>query len=177
MKKKNDKKFNWKKAAVISGIFAAGVAVGLAGDKVYIKMMFKKHYQDILKDYRLHVGTGTTIKGVKKVIISITDKTTGKTFGTTWLPETAKEIGEAFDTVSISLNEPDSDKYDEITRNIYPKKAYPALLEFTRECAKYCKNVRMSVVDVIGEENIKKSELIAKSLGADFICRSFEKGR
>lgn len=25
---------------------------------------------------------------------SITDKTTGKTFGTTWLPETAKEIGE-----------------------------------------------------------------------------------
>ena len=90
---------------------------------------------------------------------------------------TAKEIGEAFDTVSISLNEPDSDKYDEITRNIYPKKAYPALLEFTRECAKYCKNVRMSVVDVIGEENIKKSELIAKSLGADFICRSFEKGR
>ena len=90
---------------------------------------------------------------------------------------TAKEIGEAFDTVSVSLNEPDSDKYDEITRNIYPKKAYPALLEFTRECAKYCKNVRMSVVDVIGEENIKKSELIAKSLGAEFICRSFDNGR
>lgn len=40
------------------------------------------------------VDTGTTIKGVKKVIISITDKMTGKTFGTTWLPETAKEIGE-----------------------------------------------------------------------------------
>lgn len=94
MEKKNDKKFNWKKAAVIGGIFAAGMAVGLAGDKVYIKMMFKKHYQDILKDYRLRVDTGTTIKGVKKVIISITDKTTGKTFGTTWLPETAKEIGE-----------------------------------------------------------------------------------
>ena len=90
MEKKNDKKFNWKKAAVIGGIFAAGVAVGVAGDKVYIKMMFKKHYQDILKDYRLRVDTGTTIKGVKKVIISITDKT----FGTTWLPETAKEIGE-----------------------------------------------------------------------------------
>lgn len=90
MEKKNDKKFNWKKAAVICGIFAAGVAVGVAGDKACIKVMFKKHYQDILKDYRLRVDTGTTIKGVKKVIISIT----GKTFGTTWLPETAKEIGE-----------------------------------------------------------------------------------
>lgn len=94
MEKINDKKFNWKKAAVIGGIFTAGVAVGVAGDKVYIKMLIEKHYQDILKDFRLHVDTGTTIKGVKKVIISITDKTTGKTFGTTWLPETAKEIGE-----------------------------------------------------------------------------------
>lgn len=94
MEKKNDKKFNWKKAAVIGGIFAAGVVVGVAGDKAYIKAMFKKHYQDILKDYRLRVDTGTTIKGVKKVIISITDKTTGKTFGTAWLPETANEIGE-----------------------------------------------------------------------------------
>lgn len=94
MEKKNDKKFNWKKAAVIGGIFAAGVAVGVAGDKACIKVMFKKHYQDILKDYRLHVDTGTTIKGMKKVIISITDKTTGKTFGTAWLPETVKDIGE-----------------------------------------------------------------------------------
>lgn len=94
MEKKNDKKFNWKKAAVIGGIFAAGVVVGVAGDKAYIKAMFKKHYQDILKDYRLRVDTGTIIKGVKKVIISITDKMTGKTFGTAWLPETAKEIGE-----------------------------------------------------------------------------------
>ena len=47
MEKKNDKKFNWKKAAVIGGIFAAGVAVGVTGDKTYIKVMFKKHYQDM----------------------------------------------------------------------------------------------------------------------------------
>lgn len=90
---------------------------------------------------------------------------------------TAKEIAEAFDCVSVSLNEPDSDKYDEITRNIYPKKAFPAMLEFTKECAKYCSNVRMSVVDVIGEENIKKSEEIAKSIGARFVCRSYDRGR
>jgi radical SAM enzyme (TIGR04100 family) len=90
---------------------------------------------------------------------------------------TGKEIGEAFDSVSVSLNEPDSEQYDKITRNIYPGKAYPALLEFTRECAKYCKDVRMSVVDVIGEENINKSREIAESLGARFVCRSFEKER
>jgi hypothetical protein len=94
MEKKNDKKFNWKKAAVIGGIFAAGVAVGVAGDKVYIKMLVEKGYKTILKEYRLHVDPTVTDKGVKKVFISITDKLTGKTFGTTWKPETAREIGE-----------------------------------------------------------------------------------
>lgn len=82
MEKKNDKKFNWKKAAVIGGIFAAGVAVGVAGDKVYIKMLIEKGYKTILKEYRLHVDP------------AVTDKLTGKTFGTTWKPETAREIGE-----------------------------------------------------------------------------------
>lgn len=90
---------------------------------------------------------------------------------------TAKEIGEAFDVVSVSLNDPDSDSYDAVTRNIYPKKAFPALLKFTEECAKHCKKVRMSVVDVIGEENIEKSRKLAESLGAEFVCRSYDKGR
>ena len=35
----------------------------------------------------------------------------------------------------------------------------------------------MSVVDVIGKDNIEKSHKIAESLGAKFICRSFDKGR
>lgn len=90
MEKKNDKKFNWKKAAGV----AVGVAVGVAGDKVYIKMLVEKGYKTILKEYRLHVDPAVTDKGAKKVFISITDKLTGKTFGTTWKPETAREIGE-----------------------------------------------------------------------------------
>lgn len=93
MKKKNDKTFDWKKAALIGGIFTAGVAVGVAGDKAYIKVLVEKHYKNVLKDYRLRVDKGVTSKGVKKVIVSITDKLTGKTFGTSWMPETAKEIG------------------------------------------------------------------------------------
>lgn len=94
MEKKNDKKFNWKKAAVIGGIFAAGVAVGVASDKAFIKLMVEKGYKTILKEYRLHVDPVVSDKGVKKVFISITDKLTGKTFGTIWSPADAKEIGE-----------------------------------------------------------------------------------
>lgn len=95
MEKKNDKKFNWKKAAVIGGIFAAGVVVGVAGDKAYIKMLIEKGYKTTLEKYCLRVAPLVDDKDiVKKVFVSITDKLTGKTFGTTWKPETAKEIGE-----------------------------------------------------------------------------------
>lgn len=90
MEKKNDKKFNWKKAAVIGGIFAAGVAVGVAGDKAFIKLMVEKGYKTVLKEYRIWVKPCAN----KRVFISITDKLTGKTFGTTWSPVDAKEIGE-----------------------------------------------------------------------------------
>ncbi len=90
---------------------------------------------------------------------------------------TAKEISEVFDCVSVSLNDPDSEKYDKITRNIFPGKAFDAMLEFTRQCVKYCKKVRMTVVDVIPPEDIEKSRKICESIGADFVVRSFARGR
>ncbi len=90
---------------------------------------------------------------------------------------TAKELSEHLDSISISLNEPNSEKYDKITRNIYPGKAFDAMLSFTRECVKYCKDVRMTVVDVIPEEDIEQARLICESTGAHFRVRSFQKGR
>lgn len=48
----------------------------------------------LLTEKITHLAIQGYIKSMKKVIISITDKTTGKTFGTAWLPETAKDIGE-----------------------------------------------------------------------------------
>lgn len=91
--------------------------------------------------------------------------------------ETAKELSQVFDYISISLNEPTSEKYDKITRNIYPGKAFDAMLEFTKECVKYCEKVRMTVVDVISPEEIEQARLVCESTGADFVVRSFERGR
>lgn len=90
---------------------------------------------------------------------------------------TAKELSEIFDSISVSLNEPDSEKYDKITRNIYNGKAFDAMLKFTAECVKYCKDVRMTVVDVISPEDIEKSRTVCESTGARFKVRSFAKGR
>lgn len=90
---------------------------------------------------------------------------------------TAEELSENFDTISVSLNEPTSEKYDKITRNIYPGRAFDAMLEFTRECVKYCKDVRMTVVDVISEEEIEQARLVCESTGAKYKVRSFARGR
>ena len=90
---------------------------------------------------------------------------------------TAFELSQVFDTISVSLNEPTSEKYDKITRNIYPGTAFDAMLKFTKECVQYCDNVRMTVVDVISPEEIEQSRKICESTGAQFVVRSYERGR
>ncbi len=90
---------------------------------------------------------------------------------------TAKELSEVFDCISVSLNFPDSEKYDAITRNIYKGRAYDSMLAFTRDCVKYCKRVRMTVVDVIPPEAIEKAREVCEDIGAEFVVRSYARGR
>lgn len=88
---------------------------------------------------------------------------------------TAEELSSVLDTISVSLNDVTSEKYDKITRNIYPGKAFDAMLDFTRECVKHCDNVVMTVVDVIPKEDIEKARKICESCGAKFRVREFTK--
>lgn len=90
---------------------------------------------------------------------------------------TAKELSEFFDIISVSLNEPTSEQYDKITKNIFQGRAFDSMLNFTRECVKYCPKVRMTVVDVIPPEDIEKSRKLCESTGAEFVVRSFARGR
>lgn len=90
---------------------------------------------------------------------------------------TAKLICENIDIISVSLNETDSEKYDKITRNIYPGKAFDAMLQFTKDCVAQGNEVRMTVVDVISKEEIARSRAICEEIGARFILRSFARGR
>lgn len=90
---------------------------------------------------------------------------------------TAKEICDVIDVISVSLNNPNSEEYDKITRNIYKGLAFDAMIEFTKECVECGNEVHMTVVDVISKENIEKSRKICEDLGAIFVLRSFERGR
>ena len=51
--------------------------------------------------------------------------------------ETAKEICEVVDSVSISLNAPTKEKYNEVTRPSFGEKSFDAMLKFAKECKEY----------------------------------------
>lgn len=90
---------------------------------------------------------------------------------------TAKDICDCIDVISVSLNNPDSESFDKITRNIYKGEAFDAMLKFTKECVECGNEVHMTVVDVIDKDSIEKCRQICESLGATFVLRSFERGR
>ena len=88
---------------------------------------------------------------------------------------TAQLICKNIDSFSVSLNEMTSEKYDKITRNIFPGRAFDALLKFTGDCVKCGADVRMTVVDIISAEDIEKARKICESTGAKFRVREFFK--
>ena len=78
------------------------------------------------------------------------------------------------DTVSISLNAPDAKEYAALTRSRFGIESFQAMLDFATSCLEYVPFVVMSVVDIIGEEKIKKCQAICDDLGVTLRVRPFE---
>ena len=78
------------------------------------------------------------------------------------------------DVISISLNAPTVEQYQEICRSRYGLKAFDAMLDFARECVGTIPEVVMSVVDVLSPEDIEKCRKIAEDIGATFRLRHKE---
>ena len=80
----------------------------------------------------------------------------------------------AFDTVSISLNTPNADKYVEICHPVYKKDAFYALIEFAKNVNKYVQSTCFSIVrQTLTEEEITKCEKIAKEAGVRLRIRDY----
>ena len=60
---------------------------------------------------------------------------------------------------------PDAKSYNEVVRPAYGEKAFDAMLKFAEDCKQYTENVKFTVVDCIGEENVEKSRKVAEKLG------------
>lgn len=87
---------------------------------------------------------------------------------------TAPMLKNLIDTVSISLNASNAEEYLKITRNEFGIEAFAAMLKFAEDCKAYVPNVVMTVVDVIGEEEIAACRAVCEGIGVALRVRTFE---
>lgn len=84
------------------------------------------------------------------------------------IPELAKVV----DKVSISLNAPNAEKYQAVTRPQFDN-AYEAMLDFGKEANDAFEHVQFSIVDVLPKDEIEECQRIADSLGVYLKIRAF----
>jgi len=77
------------------------------------------------------------------------------------------------DKVSISLNASNAQKYDELCRSAYGEEAYAHLLDFAKSCVDQGIETVLSVVDIIGEDEVEKCRIIAEGIGARLRVRHY----
>ena len=85
------------------------------------------------------------------------------------------ELATVIDSVSISLNAPNAEEYDKVTRPSFPN-AYAAMLDFAEECGRLMKHTQLSIVDVLPQEDIDACQKIADERGVHLKVRKFSKG-
>ena len=78
------------------------------------------------------------------------------------------------DALSISLNSSNPEIYEKTVRPIFKEKAFPALLRFAEEAAKYVPKVIMSTVDTtITKEDEEECTRLCEKLGVTHRIRKF----
>lgn len=86
---------------------------------------------------------------------------------------TALELKGLVDAVSISLNAPDAQSYQKVTNSCYGEKSFDAMLKFASECKAIVDKVTFTVVDVISEEEIERSQKLANEMGIPLRVREY----
>ena len=82
------------------------------------------------------------------------------------------ELAKVIDIVSISLNAPSEEKYEEVTRPQL-KNAFPALLEFAGLCKDTFSFTQFSIVDVLLDDEIKQCQKLADEIGIYLKIRKY----
>lgn len=87
--------------------------------------------------------------------------------------DTAPLYEGAFDCVSISLNTPSKNRYNEICHPVF-EDAYSGMLDFAKEVGKYVPSVILSVVgDYLTSDEISECKRIADSIGVHLKVRDY----
>ncbi len=87
----------------------------------------------------------------------------------------AAQFDGLLDTVSISLNASNAERYYELTRARFGVKSWDGMLTFAMHCKPYVKNVVLTVVDhVESDEEIAKCRKICEDRGLTLRVRPYE---
>ena len=89
--------------------------------------------------------------------------------------ETAKLLEGVVDSISISLNAPDAESYQRVSRSKFGEASFPALLKFAEDCKKYIPEIKFTVVDVISKDEIERCQKIADEMGIKLRVRALIK--
>lgn len=85
----------------------------------------------------------------------------------------AAELAPLFDTVSVSLNDHNAEKYAALTRSRYGLDAFQAVLHFAEACKAAGANVVFTVVDTIGEEDVAACKRLCEEKGIPLRVREY----
>ncbi|MCH5185075.1 MAG: radical SAM protein [Oscillospiraceae bacterium] len=84
-----------------------------------------------------------------------------------------QELTGIIDVLSISLNAENAEKYNKICKCAYGEEGFYEMLGFARKAKKYVPRVILSVVDIIGEEEIEKCRRVCEKAGCEFRVREY----
>lgn len=86
--------------------------------------------------------------------------------------DTSIMLKDIIDSISISLNAPDKESYNNVTRPKFGEQSFESMLNFAKNCKNNIKEVMFSVVDEISYEQIEKSKELSDALGINLRIRN-----
>ena len=85
------------------------------------------------------------------------------------------ELKGLIDTVSISLNTPNKERYYELTRSRFGIESFDAMLDFAKKASKFVPDVVLTTVETtITKEEEKECQMICDKLGVRYRIRPWE---
>ncbi len=92
-----------------------------------------------------------------------------------WEKDTTPDFEGLVDTVSISLNTPNPERYHELVRCKFGMKSFDAMLTFAKNVRKYVPNVVLTTVDTtLSKEEEAQCAKICEELGVTYRIRPWE---
>lgn len=128
-------------------------------------------YGEPTTEFELLKQTAEYIRSVSKTPIRLNTNGLGNLINKR---DITPELKGLIDTVSVSLNAPDEEEYDEVTRPSFKNvSSYNEMLKFAKSVKEYVPNAMLTVVDVIGEEKVKRSREVADNIGIKLRVREY----